>query len=385
MHLLGALFEVTLLVDVLGGVTVGAFSPMKTENCVRVASTLSDFLSEIISSKVFRKRRGVLLHLSSVAPTDINVSAIFVDENNDEVAAVEPVIPADEAKIIATSVQSGLSFLQTLGAITGRGEMILNNRSPTKRKQYDAALKVVSELEAVNPTANPTFSDLIHGTWELVFSSTQLFRSSPFFMAGRAVCKNEVDAQRYNWFCDMHRAALSISSIQSVRQVVTESNRLISEFETNVGAIPFLSDFTPFRYSGGLPISVTGAIVSTADITPTRNGTGWEVFMDTVDVKGSNVPILRQMLDNENVGLRSRSLSNALEQAFSSYKTPKPIFRTTYLDGKYRISRDEDNNIFFYVKTSNSTTPTDFGNVDADLGIGRLLEGFNDAVTKFYI
>jgi hypothetical protein len=199
-------------------------------------------------------------------------------------------------------------------------------------------------------------------------------------MAGRAVCTKEVDANRYNWFCDMHRAALSISSIQSVRQIITESNRLISEFETNVGAIPFLSDFTPFRYSGGLPISVTGAIVSTADITPTRNGTGWEVYMDTVDVKGSNVPILRQILDNENVGLRSRSLSNALEQAISSYETPKPVFRTTYLDGKYRISRDVDDNIFFYVKTSNSTAPTDFEYIDADLGIGRLLGGFNDAI-----
>jgi hypothetical protein len=90
-------------------------------------------------------------------------------------------------------------------------------------------------------------------------------------------------------------------------------------------------------------------------------------------------------LDNENVGLRSRSLSNILEQAFSSYKTPKPMFRTTFFDGKYRISRDEDENVFLYVKTSNSTVPTDFGNIDADLGIGRLLEGFNDAITKVYI
>jgi hypothetical protein len=325
------------------------------------------------------------LSLSSTLSNEVNETVTRVDEKHE---VVETIGPEEEIRRISTAsiLQDKLSFLQTLGAITGRGEFFINNRNrPSTLKQYDAAVKLLSEVEQMNPIAEPTFSDHIHGTWELVLSTTQLFRSSPFFMAGRAVCTNEADAQRYNWFCDMHRAALSISSIQSVRQIITESNKLISEFETNVGAIPFLSDFSPFRYSGGLPLSITGAIVSTADITPTNNGTGWEVYMDTVEIKGSNVPVLRQILDNENVGLRSRSLASILEQAISSYKTPKPIFRTTYLDGKFRISRDEDSNIFFYVKTSNSTVPTNFGVVDADLGIGRLLEGFNDAITKIYI
>jgi hypothetical protein len=38
-----------------------------------------------------------------------------------------------------------------------------------------------------------------------------------------------------------------------------------------------------------------------------------------------------------------------------------------------------------YVKTSDAEAPTDFSSVDSDLGIGRLLEGFNDAITKFYL
>jgi PAP_fibrillin len=383
MHLI-AVFAGTIVVGVQLA-NVVAFSVWKIESSIHIALTPPSLLKETVSSYSLRKRSGVLLHLSSSASASVNESAISVDDNKDEGLVIELVISEQETESIPTSVQNNLSFLQTLGAITGRGEMIVNSRSLSRRKQYDAALKVVADLEAMNPITEPTYSDVIYGTWELVLSTTQLFRSSPFFIAGRAVCTNEVDAQRYNWFCDMHRAALSISSIQSIRQIITESNRMISEFETSVGAIPFLSDFTPLRYSGGLPISVTGAIVSTADITPTRNGTGWEVYMDSVNVKGSNVPILRQILDNENVGLRSRSLSDALEQAISSYKTPKPIFRTTYLDGKYRISRDEDDNIFFYVKTSNSTAPTGFGSIDADLGVGRLLEGFNDAITKFYI
>lgn len=274
-----------------------------------------------------------------------------------------------------------LAFLQSLGAITGRGEF-------ASKQQKQSAVKALQQLErtANNETSGaftPARSDLMLGTWELVYSSTQLFRSSPLFMAGRAVCRTEAAVRQFNWFCDMHRASLAISQIEAVRQIVS-SDKLVSEIEVRAGAIPFLSDFTRFRYSGGLPVSITGALVSSADITATYSGDGLEVLMDSVEIKGSNVPVLRQILDS-GTKLRSRQLSYFLEQKFSSYQTPKPIFCTTYLDNQFRISRDQDNNAFLYVKTSNSTKPTDYSKVDSDLGVARLLEGFNDAVTRLYL
>ena len=42
---------------------------------------------------------------------------------------------------------------------------------------------------------------------------------------------------------------------------------MVNEFEVKAGAVPFLSDFTPFSYSGALPVTVDGAIVSFADVT----------------------------------------------------------------------------------------------------------------------
>jgi PAP_fibrillin len=171
--------------------------------------------------------------------------------------------------------------------------------------QKQAAETTVQGIEAVNPTDSPTTNDtLMAGTWELVYCSTQLFRSSPFFLAGRAVCTTTESARQYHWFCDMHRAALSISQITSVRQIVNPSTgRLVSEVCVAAGAVPFLADWTPFSYSGGLPLSITGALVSSADITPTDNGTAWLVYMDTVQIKGSNIPSLRQILDTESVRL----------------------------------------------------------------------------------
>jgi len=269
-----------------------------------------------------------------------------------------------------------LSALLRIAASTGRGEFANND-------QKEMAADLISILEKNNPTPEPTNNPMINGRWELVYSSSQLFRSSPFFMAGRAVCSTKDQADQYDWFCDMHRQALAISNIGTVRQVIS-STLMISEFEVKVGAVPFLNDFTPFSYGGGLPFTIDGSIVSQADITPTDDGKSWELLMDTVQIKGSNIPGLRTILDN-GLQLQSRGLGSFLENNLDGYTNPRPIFETTYLTESIRISRDQDGKVFVYAKESDDSNPTDYGKVEADLGVLKLLGGFNDAVTKFYI
>lgn len=247
--------------------------------------------------------------------------------------------------------------------------------------EKDAAMSWIETLESGNTSVAP--ASLSTGTWELVYSSTQLFRSSPFFMAGRAVCKTSDQAQQYDWFCDMHRAALAISTIGKVRQIISPE-RMTSEFEVKVGSVPFLPDFTPFAYSGGLPVVIEGSIVSSADIDTVDGGNAWELYMDTVEIKGSNIPGLRQVLD-QGLKLQSRSLAKLLEDNMPNYETPRPVFKTTYLDDTIRISRDQDDKVFVYRKLSENMEPTDYSGVMSDLGVAKLLEGFNDAIAKVYI
>lgn len=277
---------------------------------------------------------------------------------------------------VKNDCEKTLSSLLRIAASTGRGEFASND-------QKDRAAELISILEKNNPTPEPTNSPMINGRWELVYSSSQLFRSSPFFMAGRAVCSTKEQADQYDWFCDMHRQALAISNIGTVRQVIS-SSLMISEFEVKVGAVPFLNDFTPFSYSGGLPFTIDGSIVSQADISPTDDGKSWELLMDTVQIKGSNVPGLRTILDN-GLQLQSRGLGSFLENNLDGYTNPRPVFETTYLTESIRISRDQDGKVFVYAKECDESNPTDYGKVEADLGVLKLLGGFNDAVTKFYI
>jgi len=146
-----------------------------------------------------------------------------------------------------------------------------------------------------------------------------------------------------------------------------------------VGAVPFVTDLLPFvRYSGGLPLLIEGAIVSTASVESSR-GLELELLMDTVEIRGSNVPGLRQALD-AGLRLQSRDLGKTLESVVPSYANPRPLFKTTYLDDTFRISRDQDGKCFVYSRTSGSTVPTDYSGTSADLGISTLVERLGSAL-----
>jgi len=320
--------------------------------------------------------------LSSVDEVDVfsgdESTPVSVDEDVEAVIEMESTEPENDTNTPLIRAELKAKLLQSV-ASTDRGQL-------ASLSQKEDIADIVSELVELNPIDETTTSSHAKGTWELVYSNTQLFRSSPFFMAGRAVCKDGDEAEQYDWFCDMHRAALAISTIGKVRQVVSEE-KLVSEFEVKVGSIPFLSDFTPFAYSGGWPVTIEGAIVSSASIEASPIPKAYSLFMDTVEIKGSNIPLLRTVLDNPNVALQSRKLGGLLEDTFpDQYTNPKPVFETVYLDEDgLRISKDQDGKLFVYSKLSESEELTNYDNVMADLGVAKLLEGFNDKVLKFYI
>ena len=183
------------------------------------------------------------------------------DDYSGEAAPVPEAATAAAAPVSAeVSAEIGPLKQQLLALAAG-----CNRGEAATTSDLAAARTLVERLEMLSPIAEPTLAPEVRGTWDLVFSDTQLFRSSPFFMAGRAVCEDGPQAEQYDWFCDMHRAALAISTIGKVRQVV-DGEKLVSEFEVQAGAVPFVSDFVPLAYSGGLPLAITGAIVSTASI-----------------------------------------------------------------------------------------------------------------------
>ena len=95
---------------------------------------------------------------------------------------------------------------------------------------------------------------------------------------------------------------------------------------------------------------------------------------------------MRNLLNLDNVALRSQDLSKVLIDNVDGYKVPRPVLQTTYIDDGMRIIvRDVDDNVFVYGRVLDSEVPTDYCSVMPDLGVGSLLEGFNNAVAKIYL
>ena len=290
--------------------------------------TSSSYRQSRLLSSPFKPSHSYLLSTfeSSISPEIDNLSSSSSSTTTTTTTTTTSTIPLpnlSERRPLKTA-------LLALAARTLRGTIANEN-------EKELALELITKLEGYNPIDNPSDNDLSLGNWELIYSNTNLFRSSPFFMAARAVCKEGDEASTFNQFCDLHREALAFTNMGKITQIITPVS-LTSEFETTVPVIP------------GLPITITGTIQSNASI-ESKTSNSWTLLMDKVRIKEntSNIPLFGQLL-NQFSGLPIKSLGELLENtnSMTGYTNPKPIFYTYYVDTHMRISRDQDDNVFVY-------------------------------------
>jgi hypothetical protein len=212
--------------------------------------------------------------------------------------------------------------LLLLASVTNRGAYASNDES-------GLVLDLVSQLEALNPTANP--AGHCEGGWDLCFSSTQIFRSSPFFQAIRIAVGDDNKQVAENGF-KLHDRATSGSRIGRVRQTIT-SNKLISEVDLIVGVVP------------GFPFKVTGTVVTTASMTIVTDELQ-ELKVKNTKVKGSNIPIVNQIMEEQ------LQLELPVGDVYSTVQGSIPVIpiHTYYVDESMRITRDVDENFFVYTR-----------------------------------
>ena len=119
-----------------------------------------------------RPSRRPLLRLSMPDvsyPSDYDADALESDEKRVSVDTDE-----DDAAIRDELKRE----LILLASVTNRGAC-------ASTEEDNLVVDLVAQLEALNPTADPASNS--QGDWDLCYSSTQSFRSSPFFLAIRAI------------------------------------------------------------------------------------------------------------------------------------------------------------------------------------------------------
>ncbi|CAJ1929147.1 unnamed protein product [Cylindrotheca closterium] len=212
--------------------------------------------------------------------------------------------------------------LLLLASVTNRGLF-------TNKDEAGLVLDLVSQLEALNPTANPAYH--CEGEWDLCYSSTQLFRSSPFFQAIRMAVGDDNKQMAENGFT-LHDRATSGSRIGRVKQILS-SNELINELDLEVGVLP------------GLPFKIKGTVVTTASLQIVSDQK-MELRLQGTKVKGSNIPLLNQLMEEE------LNMEIPVGEVYKTIRGDVPVIamQTFYVDESMRITRDVDENIFVYTR-----------------------------------
>jgi len=211
--------------------------------------------------------------------------------------------------------------LLLLSSVSNRGEYCSTD-------EQNMLIDLVAQLEALNPTEDPAHNQ--DGEWDLCLSSTQFFRSSPFFQSIRTALGDENKATVETAF-DIHDRATTSGRIGRVRQIVS-SDKLVSEVELEVGMMP------------GFPLRVKGTVVTSASLKAT-NSDSFETQIEGTTVKSSNVPFFDQWLDDSKFELPVSDVYSTITGQVPT--VPNRIF---YLDEGMRITRDEDDNFFVFTR-----------------------------------
>ena len=179
--------------------------------------------------------------------------------------------------------------LLLLSSVTNRGEY-------ASQDEQNILIDLVAQLEALNPTANPASNS--EGEWDLCLSSTQFFRSSPFFQSIRVAVGDSNKEIVENGFA-LHDFATTPSRVGRVRQTIT-ADKLLSEVDLEVGFLP------------GLPIRVKGTVVTTASLSVASPDT-LELQVENTHVSGSNLPLINQLLEDPKLDLPIKDIYQTIQ------------------------------------------------------------------------
>ena len=211
--------------------------------------------------------------------------------------------------------------------------------------------QLVNDLEKQNSEIS---EEKLSGEWELIYSTVELFRSSPFFLA---IEKALNDEYKSNLFFKLHQlqvGSFGLSTIGRIAQNIDfEKKEFISTFDTiifGLTTIPILGWFKLLPTFGGRVITLADELNLNDNILQ-MNLRKTKVSK----VEGLNkIPIFSKLLMD-----RWYPVKEVWEKLPWNKESPSCEVSVIYLDEEIRIMKDIYGSIFIYIRPTISLLNTD--------------------------
>ena len=229
-----------------------------------------------------------------------------------------------------------------IAAITDRGQRL----NPFVSQMYQEKSKEMEELIKSLECFNFEITEkVLSGEWELIYSTVELFRSSPFFLA---IEKALDDKFKSNLFFKLHQlqvGSFGLSTIGRIAQNIDfEKKEFISTFDTiifGLTTIPILGWFKLLPTFGGRVITLADELVLK------DNSIKMSLQKTKVSkVEGLNkIPIFSKILMD-----RWYPVKEVWEKLPWNKESPSCEVSVIYLDKNIRIMKDIYGSIFIYIR-----------------------------------
>tara|TARA_A100001011_G_scaffold73951_1_gene75853 strand:- start:2688 stop:3446 length:759 start_codon:yes stop_codon:yes gene_type:complete len=241
--------------------------------------------------------------------------------------------------------------LYQISAITDRGQRLNPFVSPMYQEKLKEMEQLVNDLEKQNSEIS---EEKLSGEWELIYSTVELFRSSPFFLA---IEKALNDKYKSNLFFKLHQlqvGSFGLSTIGRIAQNIDfDKKEFISTFDTiifGLTTIPILGWFKLLPTFGGRVITLADELNLNDNILQ-MNLRKTKVSK----VEGLNkIPIFSKLLMD-----RWYPVKEVWEKLPWNKESPSCEVSVIYLDDEIRIMKDIYGSIFIYIRPTISLLNTD--------------------------
>ena len=231
-----------------------------------------------------------------------------------------------------------------ISAITDRGQRLNPFVSPMYQEKLKEMEQLVNDLEKQNSEIS---EEKLSGEWELIYSTVELFRSSPFFLA---IEKALNDEYKSNLFFKLHQlqvGSFGLSTIGRIAQNIDfEKKEFISTFDTIIFGLTTIPIFGWFKL---LP-TFGGRVITLADeLNLNDNILQMNLRKTKVSkVEGLNkIPIFSKLLMD-----RWYPVKDVWEKLPWNKESPSCEVSIIYLDDELRVMKDIYGSIFIYVRPS---------------------------------